>query len=506
MNVKWSRRAIILLTVAAVLRLLIALTAPVDLSGDEAYYWEWGRHLDWGYFSKPPLIGWLMGLAGWMFSNSEWGIRFMAVAFGTAGLFLLQDLTRLMFGERAGFWALAAIILTPANAAGNLIFTIDAPLLFSWMLALYSGYRYIEDPDHRTTWAAVLGLALALGYLSKQMMLIFPLLWILFLLLEKDYRQLLRKPLTWAVLVLPLLALAPPILWNASHDWITFQHTGGHFAAKSLTFVRSIGWLGEFLGSQLGLMSPVTLVILVIVLARVAMTWRKAGAGMHYLWMFSAPALAVFLVFSMRQRILPNWPAVYYVSALILCAGWLFSSHGIRPATILAKVFKTGLWISAGLVVLLYVVLYLSPLVPLERDPVERIRGWAAYGEAVAEVDRTLWPERESIETTRVLQVVGHRYYAAELAYYHPEQPRVYLYNPPGRIRSQYGLWDGMETTGCHEGLIIQTNPETPLPEDVINQWEQIEEVSIREIPVTLHSSRTVMFYKGIGMRQNRSE
>ena len=56
--------ALYLIAAVFIIRFLVLLTAPIDLSGDEAYYWEWGRHLDWGYFSKPPLIGWLMGLAG----------------------------------------------------------------------------------------------------------------------------------------------------------------------------------------------------------------------------------------------------------------------------------------------------------------------------------------------------------------------------------------------------------------------------------------------------------
>ena len=24
---------------------------PIDLSGDEAHYWDWSRHLDWSYYS-----------------------------------------------------------------------------------------------------------------------------------------------------------------------------------------------------------------------------------------------------------------------------------------------------------------------------------------------------------------------------------------------------------------------------------------------------------------------
>src|SRR5262249_18463378 len=33
---------------------------PLDLSGDEAHYWEWSRHLDWSYYSKGPLVAYVI--------------------------------------------------------------------------------------------------------------------------------------------------------------------------------------------------------------------------------------------------------------------------------------------------------------------------------------------------------------------------------------------------------------------------------------------------------------
>src|SRR5436189_6292460 len=36
---------------------------PFDLTEDEAHYWEWSRHLDYGYYSKPPGIAWVIAAA-----------------------------------------------------------------------------------------------------------------------------------------------------------------------------------------------------------------------------------------------------------------------------------------------------------------------------------------------------------------------------------------------------------------------------------------------------------
>src|SRR5271154_4825630 len=35
---------------------------PLDLVQDEAHYWDWSRHLDWSYYSKGPLVAWLIRL------------------------------------------------------------------------------------------------------------------------------------------------------------------------------------------------------------------------------------------------------------------------------------------------------------------------------------------------------------------------------------------------------------------------------------------------------------
>src|SRR2546430_1542444 len=42
---------------------------PVDLSGDEAQYWDWSRNLDLSYYSKGPLIAYLIRGSCWAFGH-----------------------------------------------------------------------------------------------------------------------------------------------------------------------------------------------------------------------------------------------------------------------------------------------------------------------------------------------------------------------------------------------------------------------------------------------------
>lgn len=56
-------------------RLVALAYAGTDLFFDEAQYWSWSRALDFGYFSKPPLIAWLIAGSGALCGQSEFCIR-----------------------------------------------------------------------------------------------------------------------------------------------------------------------------------------------------------------------------------------------------------------------------------------------------------------------------------------------------------------------------------------------------------------------------------------------
>jgi hypothetical protein len=48
----WLAWAVVVVIIAV--RGIVAFTLP--LTGDEAYYWEWSRHLAWGYVDHPPAV------------------------------------------------------------------------------------------------------------------------------------------------------------------------------------------------------------------------------------------------------------------------------------------------------------------------------------------------------------------------------------------------------------------------------------------------------------------
>src|ERR1700761_8001189 len=53
----WAVGATFLMTV---LRLAAIRLSPLQLYADEAQYWLWSQHLAFGYFTKPPLLAWII--------------------------------------------------------------------------------------------------------------------------------------------------------------------------------------------------------------------------------------------------------------------------------------------------------------------------------------------------------------------------------------------------------------------------------------------------------------
>ena len=56
------------------------LLTPFCLVGDEAQYWDWSRRPALGYYSKPPLIAYIVAGFVAVGGNKEWVVRSGAVA------------------------------------------------------------------------------------------------------------------------------------------------------------------------------------------------------------------------------------------------------------------------------------------------------------------------------------------------------------------------------------------------------------------------------------------
>ena len=103
----WSADKLLLtsILVLVVARFIAILASPLELGVDEAQYWLWGQELDFGYYSKPPLIGWVLGMTDALFGSSAAATRSLAPFLHLIIAGLLWHIGQRHFSLAIGRWA-----------------------------------------------------------------------------------------------------------------------------------------------------------------------------------------------------------------------------------------------------------------------------------------------------------------------------------------------------------------------------------------------------------------
>ena len=69
--------AILVIAITTLFRFFYSVWLP--LLPDEAYYFQWSRHLDASYFSKGPAVAYTIAAGTDLFGANNFGVRFFAV-------------------------------------------------------------------------------------------------------------------------------------------------------------------------------------------------------------------------------------------------------------------------------------------------------------------------------------------------------------------------------------------------------------------------------------------
>ncbi len=511
-QVRWRRFLWFFGVLELLFRPAIGLLLPVDLAGDEAYYWEWGQHLDWGYFSKPPGIAWLMALADWAGGGSAAGIRITASILGAAGAWCVVLTARRCFNTDVAILAGLAWLLTPANCALHLLLTIDAPLVFFWSLSLWAVVEWMARSGKSWFHAVALAFGIAGGVLSKQMMLIFFPLLLAALITDRSLRPLLRRPQLWVAAVAGHSGLLPPLFWNAGNNWITLQHTMHHFESAAPTFGRRVARFFEFLGAEAGLVTPVLFCLILTSGVVVIRRWKVVESWVRLFWWMSFPSMAAMLALTWRQRVNPNWPAVFLVGGTLMAAGW-FGRRRSEPALPTGAGgsgeprrdwLRLAVRVSAAFTAVTYITMILltSGLVRFPgMDPSARIRGWSGLADDIAaRVNSHI--EAGTVREPHFWVTISHRFLTSEMAFYLDGNPRVYRFSPePDILRSQHDLWANPSVLTGQDAIIVVQGPPANLPEAMRDYFENLEILEIIENPERRKKWRTLSLFHGSNLQ-----
>ena len=364
---------VLVVGLAALLGLrLVALTLNgTNLFFDEAQYWTWSQDLDFGYYSKPPLIAWIIRGATEICGQGESCVRAPSPILHTMTALVVFLIGRRLYGIMTGVLAALVFATLPGVSVSSGIISTDVPLLFFWSLALFA---LVLMFDNKSWWLALLlGVALGGGFNAKYAMVWFVLCLAVYLIATPQKRWLLKDARLWLAAAIGAAMILPNVLWNAGHKFATLSHTAdnANWQGSLMHPEKAL----EFIGAQFGVFGPILFAGLLIITWR---AWRNGLPAPDRLMMsFALPVIIVITMQALVSRAHANWAAVSYVSATLLVVAtmvrnldwaWLRGSMAVHIAILLALMFAT--------------IFASSFVLPGGASPFARTLGWKALVDA----------------------------------------------------------------------------------------------------------------------------
>jgi len=460
---RWTLAAVSALTA---IRLAWLWLQPAGLYPDEAQYWFWAQSPAFGYYSKPPLVAWLIALTTAILGDSEFAIRLSAPLLHAIAAGFVYMIAARLYDRRTGFWASLAYLTAPGVSLSAFIISTDAVLLPCWAAALYAFIR-ARDADTPTLpspagggglgrglrelgghrWWLLVGLAAGLGLLAKYAMVYWLLSAVGLLLLFPDERRHLRGLLLAAGIAVAIYL--PNLWWNWSHGFVSYLHLRDNAELSGRLLHPSM--LFEFFAAQFAVAGPVVFAALLVLCARPA---RLAAPQARLLAAFALPTLLLMLGLSLLSRAQPNWAAPVYVSAIVLVVGWLCAAGWRRLVAASIALNLAAATIAFGATDALAAI---DVTLPAKYDPLHRLRGWRELGDQVAPL-LAAYPGLTLLADDRELL-------AALIYYVRPHPFGAVEWNPIPGITDQ---WRMMNNIGDHQGedflavLVHPLHPEMP--------------------------------------------
>ena len=307
---------VVLAAVSLGLRFWFAQVMP--FTGDEAYFYWWGRFPDWGFYDHPPMIGWwLAGLSA--VSQAEWWLRLpiviQPVVLALAVALFLRD-------RAAGLrWGAAILVLLAPVNVWNIFVTTDTPLIYFSVLSALAFARAARDDDLR--FYALAGLLLGGAFLSKYFSAFLGIAYFVYCAWRPCAAKV-RGLLVLSLCAVP--ALVPMVWWNMEHCWSNIMFN---------VFNRNddAGWAWY---------KPVLYVITLLYVLTPVMCWRSVRSWRTYATAAHEPGgaalttvaffpLALFAIMSIGKTVGLHW-VLSFVPLVIVAYARAFDAHSLNLA------------------------------------------------------------------------------------------------------------------------------------------------------------------------------
>jgi 4-amino-4-deoxy-L-arabinose transferase-like glycosyltransferase len=458
-------------------RLVALQLNATDLFFDEAQYWAWSEAPAFGYYSKPPLIAWLIRAASEVCGPGEACVRLPSPLLHTVTALAVFALGHRLYDARVGALSGLAFATLPGVSLSAGLISTDVPLLLCWAVALV-GFAALYDT--KKLWPMlVLGGAFGIGLNAKYAMAWFVLCAAVYLVVTPQRRGVLKDWRLYAALALGLALIAPNLAWNYANSFATFTHTAdnANWGGSLLHPNKAL----EFFGAQFGVFGPILFGAYLVIVWR---AWKSGvPAADRMLLAFSLPVLLLITGQALISRAHANWAAATYVAGTVLVIatmvrdgawGWLKASFVVNIAVLLLIGFGT---ITAGRVAL-----------PAGPDPFERVLGWRE----VADATRAELAKARSAGRPFAAVLTDDRQITAELLYYMRDEPTPVLAWRPGAPHDHFELTRPYTAAVSGPVLLVRLGTSAP---PAATDFTSAQRIAERSLPAGTSGHRQVTFF-----------
>lgn len=522
-----------LVAVLFVYRLWVVKHSGISLFFDEAQYWDWSKHLAWGYFSKPPLIAGLIWLSTALFGSGVLGVKAIVMLLYPATALSLVGLARALWptssGVRTGMVAGALFMTIPMVGLMGMFASTDAPLILCWTLASWALWR--AQVTNRMSHWVLLGLVCGVGLMGKYTMAAFAMtaVWALWAVHGPERGVFRLGP--WVAAIIALALLLPNLIWNAQNGFPTMQHTVELTAQSD----RSGGILATlvFVAGQVLMLGPVAVIAGLWLFKRTpapnnqsnpntapTSQWASSSQMMppsqwknstqaqpssqpgttadgtpakrpvvrnsayylasvssyRFLWAMSLPLQIVAIVQALYADAHVNWAAPSMVGFTLLIASRLSQPlvplASPRPTRWLVAVLASNLVLTS---ITLHLRDVVGPTLPSNLDVLVRMRGWQ---EAFAD----LAPELEDPVVTGLPVLTDSRLLITGAAYHWRRyNVKTLAWNPKGLRQNHYEMTRSLPNKVGADVLLLTSSPK---PDEITKRFAIIRPLKSTRIAV----------------------
>ncbi len=435
----YKNASYILIAGLSLLRLLYINTFP--LLGDEAYYWQWSRHLDFGYYEQGPVLAFVI----WIFTFFGTITSVFTIRLGAVVLSAITMLITLRICSNAnpsdkdgktGFLTLLILNSAVIYSAGAVLMMHDTVMVFFLSLFMWQMSRVIEYPSKTWGWALA-GVLLALGVMSKYTMgtLYFCVLFFI-IISPQGFKNYIKGFAVFTLFF--ILFLSPVIYWNLTHDFSTLHYLLGRKGTSSSFTLKHFG---ELIGGQIALNSPL---MIVFYAAGIIAALKTAGSPYkRFLAFIFIVSITPYIFLSLKNRVEANWPAYTFLPLFILAGAYI---SGLKKQP---RFFAPALGFGAITVIATHLLLSGSLPLPPKSDPMRKASGFRELALSVKSFAGSLPSSENTLFFTS-----AYYQHASLLSFYYPGRPVFYITRIDEAAKN-YRFWRNFEGFSGHDSLFV---------------------------------------------------